>query len=124
MQVPSRDERSHIRCPICGSGRIRRSMPRTGWEHLVRAITPLHLYMCRDCEHRGWRFGSLPDVVIHSPDQQTLGLPSRPVERRDNDAARRRWRRAIISFVFAVLLGALFGRYVHSCQQPPLEQVE
>lgn len=97
-------------------------MARSSWEFLVRKVTPLHLYMCRDCEHRGWRLGSLPESVIHGPDQQALGLPARPVEKRDSDLRRRRWKRAVLSFLLAVVLGTAFGRYVHGCQQPVAEQ--
>lgn len=97
-------------------------MPHTMWEYTVRSLTPFHLYMCRECERRGWRLGALPDSVIHGPDQKELGLPTRPVERRDSAVSRRRWRRAIVSFVFALVLGAWFGRYVHGCQQPPSAQ--
>ena len=99
-------------------------MDRTTVELLVRKLTPFHLFLCRDCEYRGWRLGALPGSTEPAPDQSALGLPVRPIEYRDHAHRRWRLRHAAISFLVAALLGAWLGGYVHGCQQPPADQGE
>src|SRR5512139_3938822 len=112
-------------CPRCGSVQLRRSMPRTLAERAIRACTPLHLFLCRDCEHRGWRLGRL--AAADHGDHLDHGLPARPLEARDHAFHSRRRRRILVSVAIATLLGAAAGVYLHGCQQraelaqPPAE---
>ena len=106
---------SRLKCPRCGSDAIRRSMPRTAFERLVRAWTPYHYFMCRACDYRGMRFGpiSSPSAI----ERGEASLPSRPIEVRDREAGRRRLRQAVTSLLIATALGAASGVYLHGCRQ-------
>jgi hypothetical protein len=88
-------------------------MPRDGWERFQRAVTPLHFYLCRDCEHRGSHWGT----IRSAPDAAAALGTSRPIEERDRIAAHAKLRSAVLSVVFATILGAAAGAYVHSCRQ-------
>lgn len=102
-------------CPSCGSSNLRRSMPRTAFERLMRAFTPYHYFLCRDCEYRGVRVGPLSS----SQDGGTTGIhhPSRPLEPRDRQATRQRIYRTVLSVLFALALGAASGVYIHGCRE-------
>ena len=101
-----------FRCPRCGSQRVRRSMPRDGWERFVRTVTPLHYYFCRDCDRRGVHFEAIPaSGVGRGP---TMG---RTLEDRDRKAALVKARKTVLSVLFAGALGAAAGMYIHSCRQ-------
>jgi hypothetical protein len=102
-----------LRCPRCGSEAVRRSMPRTGFERLVRAWTPYHYFLCRDCEYRGAHLGAIPASGAHS----ATGLTSRPVEVRDRQAQRRQMKRVASAILLASLLGAASGLYLHGCHR-------
>lgn len=102
-----------LRCPECGSRRVRRSAPRSAAERLVRAVTPLHRFRCRDCAHRGWHLGAIP-----SRRHRDRELPAgRPLERRDIEAKQLKRKRLVSSVLVAVALGAAAGVYVHDCRQ-------
>jgi hypothetical protein len=124
LPLQARDDRLTASCSVCGSTRVRRSMARSAVELLVRKLTPFHLYVCRDCEHRGWHLGPVPDIATHPLDQCSLMLSARPVEQRDIDVSRRRWRQTALSLLVAITLGAFLGCYVHGCRQPSVEQGE
>lgn len=104
---------SPMRCPRCGSSAIRRSMPRSGWERLVRASTSFHYFLCRECEHRGCRWGQ----ILVDGGTQAPHLPSRPVEVRDQEAVRRRRRQVATSIALAAALGAATAVYLHDCRR-------
>ena len=42
-----------MKCPLCGSSRIRRSRVRL-WEAPFKAFTRRRPYRCQDCRWRGW----------------------------------------------------------------------
>lgn len=109
-----------MKCPRCGSKAIRRSMPRTGIERLVRAWTPYHYFLCRECEYRGSHLGAIPRAA-----EGDVDVPSRPREVRDNDADRRRRQRVVFSFMIASVLGIASGVYLQSCRHSAeLEQIQ
>jgi hypothetical protein len=100
-------------------------MPRTGLERLVRAWTPYHYFLCRDCEYRGAHLGMVPSSSGGAGDRVT----SRPVEQRDQAAGRRRRQQLVTSFLLAAALGTASGAYLHSCRRssevgPPPPDVE
>lgn len=109
-------ERSHstFRCPHCGSDNVRRSLPRSLFEDIVRSLTPYHLYFCRDCEGRGWKIGALKLADGATPTRPAFG---RPLEPRDTTARRRRWRRLVLTVIIAIGLGVATGVRLHSCAQ-------
>lgn len=117
MSKPGERPRRAFRCPHCGSTDIRRSLPRNLFEDVVRSLTPYHLYFCRDCQSRGWKLGALKvsdDPVAARP---AFG---RQLEPRDTTARRRRWRRLLLTIVFAIALGVATGIRLHSCAQQPV----
>ena len=93
-------------------------MPRTAFERLLRHTTPIHFYLCRACEHRGLTFGP-----VRVSGARPAQLPGRPIEARDRALARVKLRRTVMSFVFAALLGASVGLYVHGCRKDADVQV-
>ena len=101
-------------CPHCRSKDIRPSSPHDFIEIAVRKLTPLHLYKCRECDHRGWRFKSRPRESSASAGVAGSGRPPEP-----RDRARRREdrRRALTMLLIATALGAASGIYLHGCQQ-------
>jgi hypothetical protein len=104
-----------FQCPSCGSSHLRRSLPQDGWERLIRALTPLHYYRCRDCGARGSHWGEIAfGVPSGSPP-----LPSRPIEERDRTALVVKRRRAAFLVMIAIGAGMLTGMTVHACQPPP-----
>ncbi len=105
-----------FRCPHCGSTNVRRSLPRSLVEDVVRSLTPYHLYFCRDCESRGWKVG----VLKVSDDPAPATAFGRQLEPRDTAARRRRWRRLLLTIVLAVALGVATGVRLHSCAQQPV----
>jgi hypothetical protein len=90
-------------------------MPRSAFERLVHKLTPYHYFLCRACEFRGKRLGPIPVFLASRRDQTPL--PSRPVEHRDREAVRRRFRQALVSVLIATALGAASGVYLHGCRQ-------
>lgn len=110
-----------MKCPRCGSQAIRRSMPRTRFERLVRAWTPYHYFLCRECEYRGSHLGAIPLAAGGDARQ----VPSRPLEVRDHEAHRRRRKQLVLSFVVASVLGIASGVYLQSCRHSSeLEQMQ
>jgi hypothetical protein len=105
-----------LRCPRCGSSNVRRSKAKTPGERLVRYLTPFHYYRCRKCGHRGRHLGRVPAPPAPS-DQDPSRTPGRPLERRDLEESLERKKRVVWTVLLAVALGALAGKYVHSCQQ-------
>jgi hypothetical protein len=107
-----------LRCPSCGSTRIRRSLPQDGWERFLRAIAPVHYYRCRECNHRGWTWGP----VLLSDEAAPPNVPVRPPEVRDATAAAVRRRRALFLVVVAVGAGIAMGFMAERCAPPPTGQ--
>jgi ribosomal protein L37AE/L43A len=107
---------SALHCPRCGSSNVRRSKAKTAGERLVRYLTPFHYYRCRKCGHRGAHLGRVPTAHAHH-DLDPSRTPGRPLERRDLEESLERRKRVFWTVVLAVALGALAGKYVHSCQQ-------
>lgn len=102
-------------CPRCGSTRIRRSLPQDGWERLVRELTPIHYFRCRDCNHRGSHWGA-----IAWPERELAAdLPTRPAEQRDVTAVAVQRRRVVLLVLIAIGGGVVTGFMVHSCAPPP-----
>jgi hypothetical protein len=99
-------------CPRCGSTAVRKSMPRSAGERLVRAWTPYHYFLCRDCEYRGHHLGPVPTTPGSDADRIT----SRPLEYRDRQEAQRRARRLVVSICVAATMGAASGLYLHGCR--------
>jgi hypothetical protein len=115
-QAPAGAPAGVVRCPRCGSSNVRRSKAKTAGERLVRYLTPFHYYRCRHCGHRGTHLGRVPVHQARS-DLDPSKTPGRPLERRDLEESLERRKRVFWSVVLAVGLGALAGKYVHSCQQ-------
>ena len=105
-----------MKCPRCGSTRVRRSMAKNPGEKLVRYLTPFHYYRCRKCGFRGKHLGRVPTLHAHQ-DLDPSKTPGRPLERRDLDEVLERRKRVFWSVFVAVALGAMAGVYVHGCQQ-------
>ena len=109
-------EGAAFHCPRCASTNVRRSKAKTAGERLLRYLTPFHYYRCRKCGHRGLHLGRVPTPPAgheHDPSK----TPGRPLERRDLEEALERRKRLLWTVLLAVALGALAGKYVHSCQQ-------
>ncbi len=91
-------------CARCGSSTVHRSRPRSRAERLLRALTPLTVTRCHACGHRAWALsGSRRNA---GADQPGLGLPARPVERRDDEASLRRRTGLVLTVVGAAAVGA------------------
>jgi len=61
-------------CPLCASGRLRRSHVRRVSERVRKHFTQKRLFRCDDCGWRGWVSGS--DLVIFEPSNLAPTLPS------------------------------------------------
>src|SRR5512136_3424113 len=96
-------------CAQCGSDRVRRSPAKPPVERFVRTATPFHLYRCRNCRHRGWHFGPVPEG---GEERAEVALPGRPIEPRDIAASRRKRRKIVGSVLLGVALGAAAGAYL------------
>lgn len=98
-------------CAKCGSLRLRRARMRSGWQQFLRRYTRLRRCVCGDCQHCGWTLGPLP----HSdhPDEVRQGSPQAPSESAPrNHSGRRRHARLPVSFLLALLAGALFAALI------------
>ncbi len=115
-QMPGLASARRFSCPRCGSSRVRRSVPQDGWERLVRAATAFHYYRCRDCHHRGSRWGRMS---THRRERRVPSVPVRPVEVRDLTAAALKRRRMVLLVLVAIASGIATGTMVDSCQPPP-----
>ncbi len=108
------DREARFHCPRCGSARARRSGPHSLEERLLRAFTPLRTYRCRDCGHRGWRWGGGRVWLRRA---RTTAVPGRPPEKRDMDYLRRRRLRRAFAVLAAIGLGAAAGVFLQKCGQ-------
>ena len=106
-------------CPDCGSAELGRGRCRTTWQQLLRDTTPFRRYRCRACGHEGWTARSLPRS-LHPAEvargQGGLLRLGRPVEARDHEARWRGMRKTVAMVGLALLLGALLGSRLVSCQ--------
>jgi DNA-directed RNA polymerase subunit RPC12/RpoP len=98
---------SHV-CPRCGARRLFRSRSRSGLERLLRALTPFRVYRCHACGLRTWTFGRAASLAS---DQKELGLPARPLEKRDSDWWRRRRMRLLLTAIVAAAIGAAVAKW-------------
>jgi hypothetical protein len=113
-------------CLRCGSDRIRRARARTGWQQLLRAVTPLRRYACLACGHRGWTSARLShrSHADQAPPPAPQSSLARPLESRDHRARWRRRMRVIATIVAALVLGAVAANRLVSCQSQPTQAPE
>ncbi len=107
-------DRERFHCPRCGSARARRSGPHTLEERMLRAFTPFRPYRCRDCGHRGWRWGT---GRVRLRRARPTAIPGRRPERRDLADIRRRRMRRTAAVLAAIGLGATAGVLLRECGQ-------
>jgi hypothetical protein len=76
-------------------------------------VSGFHYYRCRDCHHRGSRWGRL---AVHRHPRSAPDVPCRPVEVRDLTAAAVKRRRMVMLVLLAIATGIATGTMVNSCQ--------
>ncbi len=103
---------SNLTCGRCGSVRLRRSRARTRFEMAIRALTPIHFHICRDCGKRGWHAGATRVPLTEAVRRHAESHSTNPAE---HLRRRRVWAIAIL----ACLLGLSLGVGLHSCDTKP-----
>ena len=110
---------SRGRCGRCGSYELHRSRPRTPFERLLRAVTPITPMRCPACGKRELRTqGQAERIPVPAPPAE-LGVqsapnatPRKPSSRRQGRPARDRRRRQWAVVAGSVAMAIFVGYYI------------